>query len=98
MDDRWVTHEPEVHLILCSIQLLTSVDIGSIGLEDDKIVHATPAGQAAAAEEAKPKKTHRRNRSLTALLPTLKAKPKRSTDDVHALPMSLDTLISNSKP
>ena len=37
MDDRWVTHEPEVHLILCSIQLLTSVDIGSIGLEDDKI-------------------------------------------------------------
>lgn len=52
------------------------------GLEDERAVHAAPAGPA---EEAKPKKTHRRNRSLTALLPTLKAKPKRSTDEVSGL-------------
>lgn len=68
------------------------------GLEDDRVTHAAPAVAAAPAEEAKPKKTHRRNRSLTALLPTLKAKPKRSTDEVPDLlssqPSAPPTLFS----
>ncbi|KAK9826232.1 hypothetical protein WJX74_001578 [Apatococcus lobatus] len=63
-------------------------------LEDDKVFVAAPAGHAPPAEEAKPKKTHRRNRSLTALLPTLKAKPKRTTDEGPDTPVSHSVRVS----
>ncbi len=52
------------------------------GAEDERQAMPPPPPVAVPVEETKPKKSHRRNRSLTALLPTLKAKPKRSTDEV----------------
>ncbi|DBA82653.1 TPA: hypothetical protein ACH3X1_006898 [Trebouxia sp. C0004] len=42
----------------------------------------SPGGSAQAAEGEKPKKGHRRGRSLTGLIPTLKTKPKRSQSQV----------------
>lgn len=42
----------------------------------------SPGGSAQVAEGEKPKKGHRRGRSLTGLIPTLKTKPKRSQSQV----------------
>ncbi len=42
----------------------------------------SPGGSAQVAEGEKPKKGHRRGRSLTGLIPTLKIKPKRSQSQV----------------
>ena len=65
----------------------TELDIG----EEEKAASPPPI-----VEEAKPKKTHRRNRSLTALLPTLKAKPKKSTDEVCARPHLAEWPVQNA--
>ena len=42
----------------------------------------SPGGSAQVAEGEKPKKGHRRGRSLTGFIPTLKTKPKRSQSQV----------------
>ena len=54
----------------------TSVDSASAG-----------SAQAVAADGEKPKKGHRRGRSLTGLIPTLKTKPKRSQSQLSEVPM-----------